>query len=169
MEQLIKSDEAMNQNMEKAIYDSMDKAQKMVSPRLFDEFIRQISMDRAGNYIDLTRYKPQPMPRTTVSTQTNLNRQRHPPPRSVLPQQRVHQQYGHRAAAQMQGQSAVVQGVRRPHPQSQAMSQQQRVAPPRAMTQQQHASPHRTVQQRQRQTLPRAPQHQQAMNGAVNH
>jgi len=169
MEQLIKSDEAMNQNMEKAIYDSMEKAQKMVSPPLFSQFIQQISMDRAGNYIDLSRYKTQPMPRTTVSTQTNLNRQRHAPPRSVLPQQRVHPQYGHRAAAQMQGQSAVVQGVRRPHPQSQAMSQQQRVAPPRAMTQQQHAAPHRTVQQRQRQTLPRAPQHQQAMNGAVNH
>merc|ERR1719474_2221479 len=169
-QQRIESDEAMNKSMESAILESMDKAQKMVSPRLFDEFIRQISMDRAGNYIDLSRYKPQPMPRTTVSTQTNLNRQRHPPPRSVLPQQRVHQQYGHRAAAQMQGQQrAVAQGVRRSHPQSQPLNQQQHAAPPRSMNQQQHAAPHRAVQQRQRQSLPRTAVQQQAMNGAVNH
>ena len=155
--------------MELAIFEAIDKAKKMVSPRLFNQFIQIISRDQAGDSIDLTRYRPQrPMnevpvhsmartsrttamsspsrPTTTMSTQTNVNQQtingiprRVPSQRQAPPRGRMHPQH----SQQMGGQRQPIQGQNRSPNQVQGA----------------RVSPQHQGQQHQRQQPPQQQQH----------
>lgn len=174
---MILSDEDLEKNLENAIFEAIDKAQKMVSPELFNNFIRQISMDQAGECINLARYKTQRpmnsvgvgrMPRSTASTQTRMapmqvqqGRARPaPPPRGRMHSQqmggqRAPQQVGVQSVNSVQVQSVGV-GVGQQHQGQQQAPQQQ----------QQHAAPHRaprTGSVAHRQPLSRGGQPQRSM------